>query len=163
MGLYATVASLEAEYGVKEIRTLSNIGVNSGSATTYEDRVNAVIVRQEAIANSFLSRYLNDGSPNPLLTNPIVITIVHRLVRKALDQQDSREGVYQDYQEAMKWLMDIQSGKMNLGLTALGTKQGAVESSMSASNETGAFTQERLNGYTDNGQLQRGRGRRYGY
>jgi len=157
MGLYATVASLEAEYGAKEIRTLSNIGVNSGSSTTYEDRINAVIVRQEAIANSFLYRYLNDGSPNPLLTNPIVITIIHRLVRKALDQQDPRESVYEDYKEAMRWLQDIQSGKMNLGLTATGTKQQPVESSVSVSSETGAFTTERLAGYTDNGQLQRGR------
>ena len=164
MGLYITVESLIAKYGEREIKTLSNIGVNSGSATTFEDRVDAVIDEVEsAIANPALIRYLNDGSPNPLLTNPTIKLQLHRIARYELDQQDPREKVFNDYKEAIKWFSDVSMGKINLGLSAEGTKVRPVESSVSVSSETGAFTPERLVGYTDNGQLQRGRGAWRGY
>lgn len=159
MGLYITVESLIAKYGEREIKTLSNIGVNSGSTTTFEDRVNAVINEVEAaIANPALIRYLNDGSPNPLLTNPTIKRYIHAIVRYDLDQQDPREKVIMDYKEAIKWFESVSSGKINLGLSAEGTKINPVESSISVSNETGSFTTERLESYTDNGQIDYSRG-----
>ena len=162
MGLYITVESLIAKYGENEVKRLSNIGVNSGSLVTFDARINAVINEVEAaIANPALIRYFNDGGINPLLTNPTIKMHLHRIVRKELDQQDVREVVYEDYKESIKWFSDVGMGKINLGLSAEGTKVKSLESLASASDETGAFTRERLTSYTDNGQLQRGRSRGY--
>ncbi len=111
--VYCTVPQLIGLFGESEILQLSHL--DNSSATTIDTvRVNAAI----AYAQDEINSYLGGRYTLPLSSVPLVLTgKAADIARYQLDSIRPRDDVRKRYEDAVKWLVLVAGGKLDLGLT----------------------------------------------
>lgn len=111
---YATVEDMVEAFGEREIRQLSNPS-NPAAQEINQAEVEAKIRRAQALVDGYL---VGRAPALPLSPVPELIKgLVLDLARYYLDRVQPRETVTDRHNQALKQLMAIREGKLDLGLT----------------------------------------------
>ena len=107
---YATQAHLEAAFGADEIRQLTD---RDGDGEPDADFIGSAISRTEGVIDGYLmGRYAL-----PLAVIPgVLVAYACDIARYLLYENAAPEYVRQNYDDALRWLRDVASGKVLLSV-----------------------------------------------
>ncbi|MFZ1326224.1 MAG: DUF1320 domain-containing protein [Candidatus Contendobacter sp.] len=136
---YTTRAELEAAFGVAEIRQLTDRNKDGEPDSEFID---SAIQRTDGLIDGYLmARYALPLVPVPLMLTAYACDIA----RYFLYEDAAPEYVRQTYQDALRWLRDVASGKVLLTLAPANGPLAAGSPQANAPERV--FTAARLTGF----------------
>ncbi|MCA9530481.1 MAG: DUF1320 family protein [Myxococcales bacterium] len=120
---YATPADIETALGPDRYLIVAD---RDADGSVDAAAVTAAIAEAEGTVDSYLVRWSAElqalAQPLPAVKAAVVSIVVWKLLVR---QERATEDVKDDYDEAMRWLRDVSSGKADLGLDPVDASAGA--------------------------------------
>lgn len=141
---YTDQTEMTERYGNEELVELTNLGdVSTGKV------VAAVLSRAINDAEAFVNSYLRGRVDLPLTDVPQPIPkITSDIARYYLHGDIVTEIVQRNYEEALSWLKDVSSGRVNVALDSAETELAAVAGEATARVPGRTFTRDSLADFT---------------
>ncbi len=141
---YATVDDMVELFGDREIVELTNLD-NPGAETIDEPRLEKALDYASREVDSYLTAAQYQL---PLPSVPLVLrNKVADIARYHLDSYRAREDVRQRYEDAVKWLGLLASGKVSLGLDKATQEEITTDDAVTYYSQPKVFTSRLLRDY----------------